>query len=245
MAIRRPPELPTGNPTGRPSERPNNLATLKRRHALASLARLPATAALVGVAPPAAAATRAPTPAQTLGPFYPRSPAEKPRSTDADLLNLDGDQVLAKGVPILLAGRVVDRNDRPVANALVEIWQCDAHAVYHHPAGGAAQERDRNFQGYGQSSTDAQGAFHFRTIRPVPYPGRTPHIHVRVRARGHDSLGTQLYLPDAPENAQDFLYQQLDAAARTALALNLQPTRSAHPLARGTQYMAQVELVLA
>jgi protocatechuate 3,4-dioxygenase beta subunit len=229
----------------RRTERPNNLATLQRRQALAAIGAVPAAAALAAAPPARAATRRTPTPTQTLGPFYPRTVAEKPREIDADLLNLQGDQVLAQGVPIHLTGRVVDRDDRPVAAALVEIWQCDANAVYHHPAGGAADERDRNFQGYGQTMTEADGSFHFRTIRPVPYPGRTPHIHIRVRARGHDALGTQLYLPDAPDNERDFLYRQLDAAGRAALALHLKPTAAAHPLARGTQFTAQIELVLA
>ena len=88
-----------------------------------------------------------PSPAQTLGPFYPRNAAERPANTDADLLTVDGDRVVSKGVPIFLVGRVVDRRGQPVADAVVEIWQCDANAVYHHPDGGAESERDPTLPG--------------------------------------------------------------------------------------------------
>ena len=146
----------------RMSTRPNNLPTLRRRHAVFALSPL-------GVAPLAraqSAAGRA-TPGQTLGPFYPRNAGERPSQTDADLLAFDGDRLLSRGVPLYLTGRVVDRRGDPVAQAEVEIWQCDANAVYHHPAGGAGSERDPHFQGYGRALTEADGRFHFRTIRPV------------------------------------------------------------------------------
>lgn len=224
--------------------RPNNLLLLMRRQALAGLAALPA-AGLTVAATAQPASPRPPTPRQSLGPFYPRDASERPRQTDADLLAIDGDRVLSRGVPLYLTGRVLDRQGRPVTDALVEIWQCDANAVYHHPAGGAVSERDPNFQGYGRAQTDRDGAFHFRTIRPVPYPGRTPHIHARVEARGYSTLGTQLYLADDPGNARDFLFRQLSSDERAQLTLALRRTESAHPLARATQLSASCELVLA
>jgi protocatechuate 3,4-dioxygenase beta subunit len=220
---------------------PNNLATLQRRQALAALVATP----LAGIAQAQPAGERRPSAPQSLGPFYPRSPAERPRETDADLLVVQGERVLSRGVPIYLTGRVLNRRGQPVANAEVEIWQCDANAVYHHPAGGAEGERDPNFQGYGRTTTDRDGVFHFRTIRPVPYPGRTPHIHARVQAAGASTLATQLYLPDEPGNARDFLYRQLSEADRAGLTLNLRATESTHPLARTTRLSAAVELVLA
>lgn len=221
--------------------RPNNLATLRRRQALAALAATP----LAGIAHAQPIGERRPSAPQSLGPFYPRSSAERPRETDADLLVVQGERVLSRGLPIYLTGRVLNRRGQPVANAEVEIWQCDANAVYHHPAGGAEGERDPNFQGYGRTTTDREGVFHFRTIRPVPYPGRTPHIHARVQAAGAAALATQLYLPDEPGNARDFLYWQLSEADRVALTLNLRPTESAHAMARATRQTAVVELVLA
>jgi protocatechuate 3,4-dioxygenase beta subunit len=224
-------------------QRPNNLNLLARRHALAALVGLPAATAMAQA--PTTVAARSPTPRQSLGPFYPRTPEERPRETDADLVVVHAERVLSRGVPLYLTGRVLDRGGAPVAGARIEIWQCDANAVYHHPAGGADAERDPNFQGYGQALTDGDGVFHFRTIRPVAYPGRTPHIHVRVEARGRPSLATQLYLAGEAGNARDFLFRQLSVEERAQLMLALRPTESAHPLAQATTLSAAVELVLA
>src|SRR5688572_26510177 len=185
-------------------------------------------------------------PTQTLGPFYPRNAAERPAETDADLLRIAGDRTLSKWVPIYLTGRVLDRRGQPLTNAAVEIWQCDANAVYHHPAGGAEAGRDQNFQGYGSARTDAAGAFHFRTIKPIAYPGRTPHIHVRVQSPGASAFATQLYLADDPNNRRDFLFSRMSAEEQAALTLKFEPTTAAvpHALARATQLTARAELVI-
>jgi protocatechuate 3,4-dioxygenase beta subunit len=123
------------------TDRPNNLRTLRRRHALLALGAL-------GAAPVARAQARGrATPSQSLGPFYPRSRGERPAEIDADLVAFDGDRLLTRGVPLYLTGRVIDRRGQPVAQAEVELWQCDANAVYHHPAGGAVAERDLSAPG--------------------------------------------------------------------------------------------------
>lgn len=227
------------------ADRPNNLHLLARRQTLAALGSLPAAIAMPAAAQPGDA-TR-PTPRQTLGPFYPRNDAERPRETDPDLLVVEGDRVRSRGEPLYLTGRVLDRKGQLVADAMVEIWQCDANAIYHHPAGGAVAERDPNFQGYGRMQTGADGAFHFRTIRPVAYPGRTPHIHVRVAPAAGAVLATQLYLANDPGNARDFLFRQLNAEERTQLSLSLRPTGpdANHPLARATRWTGRTDLVLA
>ena len=224
------------------STRPNNRATLAKRHTLAALAAAPLAAPLSR----ASAQTRegAPTPAQTLGPFYPRSAAERPPRVGPDLIVVEGSQVITKGTPLYLTGRVLARG-QPIGNALVEIWQCDANAIYHHPDGGDEAERDPAFQGYGQTRTDAAGAFHFRTIKPVPYPGRTAHIHVRIQSDRAGSLATQLYLPNEAGNERDMIYRHLSSAERALVALLLKPTVGDHPLSRATQLMANVELVFA
>jgi protocatechuate 3,4-dioxygenase beta subunit len=230
-------------------DRTNNLKTLRRRHTLAAygvLGTFGVSSAFGGRATAqTSAAERHPTPAQSLGPFYPRSASERPVQTDNDLLSFDGERVLTKGTPLFLTGRVASRRAQPIANARVEIWQCDANAVYHHPAGGAEAERDRHFQGYGETRTDAEGIFFFRTIQPVPYPGRTAHIHLRIEANSLAPLATQLYLANEAGNARDFLYRQLNEAERAEVTLSLRPTESTHPLARGTRLMAAVNLVLA
>lgn len=225
--------------------RPNHRSLLARRRALAALATSP-----LAVVPAAAPAQQrvgalAPTPTQTLGPFYPRSPRERPEQIDNDLLVTSDASRLADGTALYLSGRVIDRHARPLGGARVEIWQCDANAVYHHPIGGAEDQRDPHFQGYGQTTTDADGRFQFRTIRPVPYPGRTPHIHVRVQADGRQALATQLYVAGEAGNANDVLYRRLTPAEQAALTLNLQPTTSADPLAQATRLSANIDLVLA
>jgi len=224
------------------NRRPNNLALLVRRQTLAALAGLPAAAVAATAAAHSPGAR--PTPRQTLGPFYPRTADERPRETDADLLVVRSDRVLSRGVPLYLTGRVLDRDGKPVSNARIELWQCDANAVYHHPAGGAESERDPNFQGYGQALSAADGSFHFRTIRPVPYPGRTAHIHVRVEVSGSPALATQLYLADEPGNARDFLFRQMSTEERAQLTLRPRRTESSHPLAQSTQLSAAVDLVI-
>ena len=136
--------------------------------------------------------------------------------------------MLTKGVPIYLTGRVFDRRGQPLTNAAVEIWQCDANAVYHHPAGGAEAERDPNFQGYGVARTDATGAFHFRTIKPIAYPGRTSHIHVRVQpARRVTLRDATVFGATIPGNRRDFLFSRMSADEQAALTLKFEPTPAA------------------
>jgi protocatechuate 3,4-dioxygenase beta subunit len=225
-------------------DRPNNRATLARRWFIEGAAGT-ALAPLASIAQ-AQPRARKSSPEQTLGPFYPRNAAERPSEMDADLIVVDGSRVLTLGTPLFLVGRVVDRNGAAVAGAAVEIWQCDDNAVYHHPAGGAVAERDPNFQGYGVDRTDATGEFHFRTIRPVAYPGRTPHIHVRIQPANGRALATQLYLPGDRGNAGDFLFSRLSADEQRALLLAIEPTMNpSHPLAQATQLSARIELVLA
>jgi protocatechuate 3,4-dioxygenase beta subunit len=224
------------------STRPNNRSTLVRRHALALLAAAPLAAPLSRAHAQARDAT--PTPSQTLGPFYPRSVAQRPAKVGPDLIVVEGSKVITKGTPLYLTGRVLMQG-RPIGNALVEIWQCDANAIYHHPDGGDEAHRDPAFQGYGQTRTAADGAFHFRTIEPVPYPGRTAHIHVRVQSDPAGSFATQLYLPNQPGNERDVIYRHLTPAERPLVALVLKPTTSDHPLSRATEVMASVDLVLA
>ncbi|MGE5160774.1 MAG: hypothetical protein ACM3O5_04630 [Betaproteobacteria bacterium] len=224
------------------NERPNNRRTLERRLLVAGLAG----SVVLPLARAQAPRPVATTPSQTLGPFYPRDPIERPDETDADLLRVEGDRVLTKGIPLYLTGKVSDRRGSAIAGAIVELWQCDANAVYHHPDGGPESRRDPNFQGYGIAKTDAGGAFHFRTIRPVAYPGRTPHIHVRVQAADGRALATQLYLPDDPGNRTDFLFARLNADERAALTLRFGPAApEAHPLARATRQTARADLVIA
>ena len=131
-----------------------------------------------------------PTPSQPEGPFYPKTfPADR----DSDLTQILGRATRAMGTPLYLSGRTLARDGRPLGNATVELWQCDVHGRYHH-AGDDGVPRDDNFQGYGVATTDVDGRYAFKTIRPVPYGGRPPHLHMRVRASGGSVLTTQIYI---------------------------------------------------
>jgi protocatechuate 3,4-dioxygenase beta subunit len=177
----------------------------------------------------ARAASLAPTPAQPLGPFYPRV---LPDDRDNDLATIRGRDRPALGTVLFVEGRVLDASATAVADALVEIWQCDVHGKYLRPGDDSPGPRDENFQGYGQARTDATGAYSFRTIRPVPYSSRPPHIHFQVRHPRYPTLVTQLYAQAAggdgmagatagrwPETANPSLWVTFTPASREAGAL--------------------------
>lgn len=164
---------------------------------------------------PALLAALVPTPRQTRGPFYPLAlPLEK----DNDLATVAGRSGLAHGEIVHVVGRVLDRNGRPVRKARLEIWQCNAFGRYHHPHDRSDRPIDPNFQGYGQFVTGEDGAYRFRTIKPVPYPGRAPHIHFAIGGEDFSPLVTQMYVAGAPENEWDFILNAVrDPKARASL----------------------------
>ena len=167
-----------------------------------------AGAALIG-APSLLRANSLPTPRQTEGPFYPTA---LPLDQDNDLVSVSGAQAHARGTIAHVAGRVLDSAGNPVANARVEIWQCDWQGIYLHPRDGGQNRRDTGFQGFGATTTAGDGSYRFRTIRPVAYVGRTPHIHFKVKAGTRD-LTTQMYVEGEPGNARDGVYRGLGDAA--------------------------------
>lgn len=188
----------------------------------ASLVLLPLTALAQSAAPPLL-----PTPPQTTGPFY---PLDWSGDADADLVRVTGEAAQAQGIVTHLRGRVLDPRGAPVPGALVEIWQCDAFGRYRHPNDRDAN-RDAAFQGRGRLAAGPDGGFAFRTIRPVAYPGRTPHIHVAVMAAGRRSpLVTQLYVAGEPLNERDGLFNRLrDPRQRDAVLLHLEPANGIEP----------------
>ncbi len=168
-----------------------------------------------------AQAKRVATPAQTEGPFC---PTKFPADIDNDLVQIRGADARAEGIVTHITGRILGRDGKPIANARVEIWQCDQRGNYIHPEGGSGKgARDRAFQGFGSAISNADGMYRFRTIRPVAYPGRTPHIHFSVAA-GRTKLVTQMYVAGEPLNAGDGLYRSLrDAKQREAVTVRLDP----------------------
>ena len=168
-------------------------------------------AALAPLAPtPALADDRPPTPRMTEGPFYPRT---FPKDVDGDLTRVEGRAKAAEGTPLEVSGRVVDRAGKPRGGAKVEVWQCDALGQYHH-VGASQSDGDPNFQGYGAVETDSEGRYRFKTIKPVPYPGRTPHIHFNVVENGRRRLTSQMFVEGESQNERDGLYRYLGRDAR-------------------------------
>lgn len=176
------------------------------------------------------------TPRQPAGPFYPDIPV---LDDDNDLTRVAGRTAHALGAISDLEGRVLDRNGSPVARARVEIWQCDANGRYRHSRDRGAVEMDPGFQGFGHSVTDPDGRYRFRTIKPVPYPGRTPHIHVAVFVDEDAPFVTQLYVAGDPRNNDDFLYRRIPVERRDRVTAVFAESR-----APGVEYTATWDMVL-
>jgi protocatechuate 3,4-dioxygenase beta subunit len=164
------------------------------------------------------------TPRQTEGPFY---PDKLPLDTDNDLLIINDAITPAVGEVTYLGGKILDAKGNPMRNALVEIWQCDAKGVYLHTrSSGTAKDRDKNFQGFGRFLTGANGEYGFRTIKPVPYPGRTPHIHFKIKRNNKELLTTQCYIKGDKRNDRDGIYRGIrDVKARDAVTIDFVPLK--------------------
>ena len=146
------------------------------------------------------------TPRQMEGPFY---PDKMPLDTDNDLLILNDAITPAVGEVTYLSGRILDAKGSPLRNAVVEIWQCDNHGAYLHTGTDNADKRDKNFQGFGRFLTGSTGEYLFRTIKPIAYPGRAPHIHYKIKKAGKELLTTQCYIKGHLGNDRDGVYNSL------------------------------------
>jgi len=161
------------------------------------------------------------TPRQTEGPFY---PDRLPLDRDNDLIVVSGGLTPAVGQVTHLSGRILDARGGPIRGAVIEIWQVDNNGAYLHTQDPHAGRRDRNFQGYGRFETGSTGEYRFRTIKPVAYPGRTPHIHVKVSRGGEELLTTQCYVRGEPQNARDGVLRGIrDPAARESVIVSFDP----------------------
>jgi protocatechuate 3,4-dioxygenase beta subunit len=159
-----------------------------------------------------------------------------PLDSDNDLIHIAGRTGTASGIVTYVTGQVLDPTGRPVSGARVEIWQCDAGGRYHYVHDDRGDRPlDENFQGYGQTATDGAGAYRFRTIRPVPYPGRTPHIHFAVSGAGFSRFVTQMYIAGEPGNERDGILMSVrDPAARARLIVPLRPAETEADSLAGT-----------
>jgi protocatechuate 3,4-dioxygenase beta subunit len=86
-------------------------------------------------------------------------------------------------------------------------------------------QRDANFQGFGRFLTGSSGEYYFRTVKPVPYPGRTPHIHFKIKRRGASEFTTQCYVKGESQNERDFIFRSVDAKARDLLIVEFKPIK--------------------
>lgn len=163
------------------------------------------------------------TASMTEGPFY---PDRLPLDTDNDLIIVKPNTNPAIGKITNLSGRILDLRGEPIKGATVEIWQVDNNGAYIHSGSGNAQNRDKNFQGFGRFETDSTGAYRFRTIKPVAYPGRTPHIHVKVLKGDRELLCTQVMIKGEPMNDRDGVLSQIrDPKQRAATMAAFEPIK--------------------
>ncbi len=213
---------------------PNPTAAVNRRRFLAGCGLGLAAFAIPG----AFAEELLRTPRQTEGPFY---PDHLPLDTDNDLIVLNDALTPAVGEVTYVSGRILDARGEPIRGALVEIWQCDSNGAYLHSRTGNSNQRDKNFQGFGRFLTGSTGEYLFRTIKPVPYPGRTPHIHYKIKARGKELLTTQCYIKGHPGNERDGIWRNLkDEKARASVTVDFAPLAGA----RAGELAARFDLVL-
>jgi protocatechuate 3,4-dioxygenase beta subunit len=179
-----------------------------------------------------------PTPRLPEGPFYPDKP---PLDADNDLLLINDAITPAVGEITHLSGRILGPTGSPIRNAFVEIWQVDGNGVYLHSADRRRARGDDHFQGYGRFLTDAEGRYYFRTVKPVPYPGRTPHIHYAVSKNGRRIFTTQLFIKGHPQNERDFLFRGVrDLKLREMLLADFSPL----PESKIGELLANFDVVL-
>jgi protocatechuate 3,4-dioxygenase beta subunit len=178
------------------------------------------------------------TPKQIEGPFY---PDKLPLDTDNDLLIVNDAATPGLGEVTWLNGRILDSRGDPLRNVTVEIWQCDHNGAYLHSKTGNKEKQDGNFQGFGRFVTGSTGEYLFRTIKPVPYPGRTPHIHFAVKMKGREKFITQCYIKGHPANEKDGPYKTLkDPKDRAALTIPFVPL----PTSKIGELTAKFDIVL-
>ena len=188
-----------------------------RRRLLSALSTLPIASLFLGVTDAEPAALKA-TPQDALGPFY---PPKWSGEIDADLIAFGGSSYV-DGTPLIITGVVRGTDGKALANARIEIWQTDATGKYRHPDDDGEGPAKRGFQGFGCTLTDAEGHYCFRTIKPVLYSGRPPHVHFRVVASGRKELVTQMYFAgDNKERGGNFGFsKERDRLTITPTALN-------------------------
>ncbi len=178
------------------------------------------------------------TPAQTEGPFY---PDHLPLDTDNDLVRINDGTTPALGEVTWLSGRLLNAQGEPIRNALIEIWQVDHNGVYIHSKSNRSDKHDQNFQGFGRFLTGSTGEYLFRTIKPVSYPGRAPHIHVAVKTKGREKFTTQCYIKGEAQNETDGVIKGIkDPKARDSCIVEFAPLKGS----KAGELTAKFDIVL-
>lgn len=161
------------------------------------------------------------TPKMTEGPFY---PDKLPLDTDNDLIIINDKLTPAVGQITHLTGKILSSAGSPIRNATVEIWQVDHHGAYLHSGTSNKEKQDKNFQGFGRFVTSSTGEYYFRTIKPVAYPGRTPHIHMMVKIKGQPKFCTQCFIKGEPQNDRDGVLRGIqDPKAKASIIVDFAP----------------------
>ncbi len=138
----------------------------------------------------------------TIGPFFPGAFV----TGCEDLTSFQGKR--ARGQHIVLTGRIVEEGNRPILNAIVEIWQPDSNGVFRHPLDPRVEDADPGFFGWGRAKTDAEGRYSFRTVMPGVSNGyaesRCPHLNLMILAIGVTRrLVTTVFFGKAPDSVRD------------------------------------------
>lgn len=182
------------------------------------------------------AADQESTPSQSRGPFYPkRFPIDK----DFDLTAVAEKTGVAYGEIVTVSGRVTDLSGAEQPGTLIEIWQVNGYGRYHHEDDTSEKPIDPNFQGYGVVLTDQEGRYSFRTVKPIAYPGRAPHIHFALTPKTGRLLVTQMYVDGSPENERDFLLRSIrDKKQRNSLIVPFESVSG------GGEQQGQFDIVL-
>src|SRR5580693_3555739 len=205
-----------------------SIRDLGRREILMMSAALAGSGVVLSPKLIAAEAALQRTPDQILGPFYPLS--ELPQTSD--LTRVSG----RSGRAVLnVIGRVLNLAGEPVRNAKVEVWQANAYGRYTHPSDPNPAPLDPNFEGSAVLTTDSEGQYRFKTIKPAPYPAgpnrmRPAHIHFQVSGR-QDKIVTQMYFDGDPYNKTDPFLNSSGEAGRQALLVRqlLDPSPNFEP----------------
>lgn len=178
------------------------------------------------------------TPKMTEGPFY---PDKLPLDTDNDLIRINDTLKPSVGEITHLHGKITDLKGNPIPHARIEIWQVDAQGSYIHSKDGGltGPKRDDHFQGFGRFTTARDGRYYFRTIKPVPYGPRTPHIHFKVYRKGKPVLTTQCFVNGEKQNESDVLIKRLGDPVKH-LMVDFKPV----PQSKAGELSAEFNLIL-